>query len=420
MTIRTRALNLSRVGAFVGLNQLLIQGLGFVSALLIIRFLPADQYAIYTLATSFLLTALGLADGGVVTGVMSEGGKVWSDRKALANVVATGQAIRKMFAPWAALACIPAMLWVLRRHGADWGDCLLITSVVTIAFLSSLTSSIFVVPLQLRQELGLLQRVQLSAALMRTGLVAAGVVSVALAASALAANAVTEAWTSFRLRRIASRPGEPTGTPDGEARRAILRVVGYTLPGVIYYGVSGQLTIWLLSIFGTTEGIAQVGALGRLGAALGLFSSLLSIVVVPRFARLPNERSLLLRRYWEVFFAVVGLTGLVYFVVWRFPETTLSLLGPKYKGLHSEALLMALSCCLGLIAGAMSGLAASRAMLLRPAVGIPIGLAANVFAIAVSDVSTVMGVLTMTAGLAAFSAVFQTATGAWLLLRKPR
>lgn len=420
MTIRTRALNLSRVGAFVGLNQLLIQGLGFVSALLIIRVLPAEQYAIYTLATSFLLTALGLADGGVVTGVMSEGGKVWSDRRALANVVATGQAIRKVFAPWAALVCIPAMLWVLRRHGADWGDCLLITLVVTIAFLSSLTSSIFVVPLQLRQELRLLQRVQLSAAMMRAGLVAVGMVSWALAASALAANAVAEAWTSFRLRRIANRAGEPTGTPDREVRKAILRVVSYTLPGVIYYGVSGQLTVWLLSIFGTTEGIAQVGALGRLGAALGIFSSLLSIVVVPRFARLSNDKSLLLRRYGQVLFGVTGLTGLVCLFVWQFPEMTLSLLGPTYQGLHLEVLLMALSSCLGLVAGAMGGLAASRALLLRPTVAIPIGLTANVFAIAVSDVSTVMGVLTMTAGLAAFSAIFSTASGAWLLLRQSK
>lgn len=136
-----RIWSLTRIGAFVGLNQLAIQALGFVSALLIIRLLPVDEYAHYTLAISFLMTAIALADGGVATGVMSEGGKVWSQRPKLANVVATGIAIRRTFAPWAALVCIPAMLWMLRRHGAGWPQCLLTMATGLAAFSAAYTTA---------------------------------------------------------------------------------------------------------------------------------------------------------------------------------------------------------------------------------------------------------------------------------------
>ena len=398
-------------------KELAIQALGVISALLIIRLLPVDEYAQYTLAISFLMTAVGLADGGVAVGVMAEGGKVWSRRPELANVVATGIAIRRTFAPWVALVCIPAMLWMLRRHGAAWPQCLMITASVTVAFLASLSSSVLEVPLKLRQELRPLQRVQLGAAVMRTALVGAAMGVLSWATSALAANAVTQVWTTYRLRNLSMRSAEPEGVADAQIRAAILRVVRLTLPGVIYYSVSGQLTVWLLSFFGTTEAIAQVGALSRLAAILAIFSSLVAIVATPRFARLSDERSLLLGRYLMVLAATIGAAALICLLVWRYPDATLAVLGPQYKGLREESLLVALSSGLSLVANTMAGLAASRGLIVRPLIGIPLGVAVNAIAIAVSDVSTSLGVLTMATGLAAFSATYATAVGVLLIVR---
>jgi len=415
-----RAWSLARLGAVVGLNQVGIQALGFVSALLIVRFLPTEEYALYTLTLAFLMTAVGLADGGVSNGVMAEGGKVWTQRKALADVVTTGMAVRRIFAPWALLVCIPAMLWMLRRHGADWGTCLALTATVVVAFLATLSTSVYEVPLKLRQELGPLQRLNLAAAALRAALIGAALTLLAWAAAALAVNAAVQVAIAWRVRALAAPAGQPAGVVDPKVRASILRVVARTLPGVIYFAISGQLTIWLLSLFGTTEAVAQVGALGRLAAVLTVVTGMMSLIVAPRFARLPNDRAVLFNRYWAVLAALVLVSAAVCGAVWCFPVATLAVLGPKYADLHTEALLMATTSCLTMIAGTLSSLAASRGLLLRPVVALPIGIGANVLAVAVADVTTALGVLTMGVGLAAFSVLFAVAAGAWLLAKNAR
>ncbi len=59
-----------------GSAQVLIQALGFISGIIIIRLLPTEEYAFYTLANTMLGTMNILSDAGVSTGVMAQGGKV--------------------------------------------------------------------------------------------------------------------------------------------------------------------------------------------------------------------------------------------------------------------------------------------------------------------------------------------------------
>ena len=75
----TRLLEWGRLLLLTGSAQLLIQCLSFASGILVIRLLPIQEYAIYTLANTMLGTIALLADGGVATGAMSIGGKVWQD-----------------------------------------------------------------------------------------------------------------------------------------------------------------------------------------------------------------------------------------------------------------------------------------------------------------------------------------------------
>lgn len=67
--------------AVTGSAQVIVQVLGFISGIMIIRMLPTQEYAFYTLANTMLGTMTILADGGIGTGVMAQGGKVWQNRK---------------------------------------------------------------------------------------------------------------------------------------------------------------------------------------------------------------------------------------------------------------------------------------------------------------------------------------------------
>jgi hypothetical protein len=407
-----------KTGVFVGAMQALIQGIGFICGLIVVRLLSTSEYALYTLGAAAISTALLLADSGVANGVMAEGGKVFRDPQALANVVATGIKLRKKFSLWALAICIPILGWILRRHGASWINCGLITATVFVAFLTSLTGAILEIPLKLRQDLSRLQRIQVRASLLRLLAVACSIPFLPFAPVGLAANGVAQAWTNRKLRAVS---GElQLGVSGNSTERAILRLVKLTLPAVIYYSVSGQLTIWLLSLFGSTTAVAQVGALSRLAAVLALIGTWFNLVVVPRFARLENRRRTVFTYYFKALALLVVLSIVISGFVGLFPDAALSVLGPRYRNLHQEALLITIATCFGAMAGSLGALVAARGLILTPLLAIPIGVAATLVTMMVNNVSTSVGVLTMALELSAFGTLFALISGLWLIRRSTK
>jgi O-antigen/teichoic acid export membrane protein len=83
--------------SLTGSAQLIIQCVGMITGIFIIRMLTTQEYAYYTIANTMLGTMTILADGGVSVGVMNQGGKVWNDKHELGIVLSTGMVLRKMF-----------------------------------------------------------------------------------------------------------------------------------------------------------------------------------------------------------------------------------------------------------------------------------------------------------------------------------
>src|SRR5438270_1038562 len=107
----TRAIEWGKLIALTGSAQILVQGLGFICGIFIIRMLPTKEYALYTLANTMLGTMTILADGGIATGVMFRGGRVWNDRQKLGKVLATGLDLRKKFAIGSLLIALPVLFY---------------------------------------------------------------------------------------------------------------------------------------------------------------------------------------------------------------------------------------------------------------------------------------------------------------------
>src|SRR5690349_4585514 len=82
-----RFYELSKLVTITGGAQALVQGAGLICGILIIRLLPTNEYAFYTLANTMLGTMTVLADGGISTGVMAQGGKVWQSKAELGTVL---------------------------------------------------------------------------------------------------------------------------------------------------------------------------------------------------------------------------------------------------------------------------------------------------------------------------------------------
>src|SRR5690606_2402187 len=131
----------SKLIVITGSSQILIQALGFISGILVIRLLSIHEYALYTLANTMLGTLTILADGGISTGTMALGGKVWRDRDELGKVVATGLDLRKKFAVGSLLVSVPILIYLLRHHEASWLMTVLIVLSLIPAFFSALSGT---------------------------------------------------------------------------------------------------------------------------------------------------------------------------------------------------------------------------------------------------------------------------------------
>lgn len=160
---------------------------------------------------------------------------------------------------------------------------------------------------------------------------------------AILGNGIPRIWANFKLRKISAEYADPAQKSDPVIKKEILSIVKRSLSGAVYYCVSGQITIWLVSIFGSTQSIAHIGAPGRLTTVLTLFTMLFNTIIIPRFARLTDNRKHLTTRFLQIQMALLGISIVIVFLVIAFPSQILWILGKEYTNLKIEVMLIAIS-----------------------------------------------------------------------------
>lgn len=386
-------LHWSKLITITGSTQILVQALGLISGLIIIRLLPIEEYALYTLANTMLGTMTVLADSGISNGVLAEGGKAWKDKKLLGRVLNTGLNLRKKFGIGSLIVTIPIFAYLFLDHGANWLSLLLIILAVIPAFFAALSDSILAIPAKLHQDIKPLQRNNAEVSIGKLILSTSLIFFFPFTYIALLAVGIPRIYGNIKLRKIASDFTDFNEKPDPLVQKEISKSVKRTLPIVIYYCISGQLSIWLISFFGSTESISHLGAMSRLAMMFSVVAVLFSTLVTPRFSRMRNLKNKILK----VFLLVQGSTFLISAVllsgVYLFSNQILWVLGDDYYGLNYELLLVAIANCLNLMVGVSSQLTISRGWYLRPYFLIGLNFLSTVFSIAFFDLSTLTGVL---------------------------
>ncbi|MEP6746613.1 MAG: polysaccharide biosynthesis protein, partial [Bacteroidota bacterium] len=248
-----------RLISITGSAQIMVQLISFVCGILVIRMLPTQEYALYTLANAMLGTMILLADSGVSTGVMAQGAKVWQNDAKLGAVLVTGLDLRKKFAIGSLIIATPALLYLLRHHGASWLVSILIIVSLIPAFFTGLSGTLLEIVFKLRQNIVPLQKIQVMNNAGRLALLSALLLIFPWTFIAILAAGIPQIWANIRLRKLSASYADWTQKPDPVVRKEILYIVKRVIPGAIYYCLSGQITIWLISIFGTSKALAQMG-----------------------------------------------------------------------------------------------------------------------------------------------------------------
>jgi O-antigen/teichoic acid export membrane protein len=379
--------------SITGLAQLIVQVVGFACGILIIRLLPMKEYALYTLVNTMLGTITVLADGGISNGVMAAGGKVWNDKFKLGAVLATGLDLRRKFAICSLLFSLPILFYLLYHNGASLIASILITVSMIPAFFAALSDSLLEIVPKLHQSILPLQKNQMAVSIFRLLLSTLFLFVFPWAFVAILAAGIPRIWGNFKLRKIVYQLADENQQTDKVIQQDILALVKKILPGAVYYCFSGQLSIWIISFFGNTNSVAQLGALGRLNMVLAIFNTIVATLIVPRFAKLISNKKVLLSKFFQIIgllvFVVIIIIGLVHF----FPKPILWLLGNTYSDLHEALLLSVIGSCIALLAGICFSLYCSRGWAINPVLSISINIISLISLILLFDVNTLNGVL---------------------------
>ena len=371
---------------------MVIQVLGFLSGILIVRHLSKPDYAWFTIANSLAATMNMLADVGVSGALSAVGGEVWQDNARFGSLIRTALTLRRKFAIVSIAVVTPIFIWMLMKNQAPVATTAVLVPVALVGFLMQLTAGVLGVVISLRQEIRRMQLVGLAAALLRLAFIAPACLIFIDARIAMIAGVAAAALQVWLLRRWVRASVVWNAPESSEYRSRILSIVKRQAPITIFHCVQGQIIVLLISIFGSEDRVAEIGALGRFAILFTLISSVINGIIVPRFARC-QERSVLRRRYWQVAIGFAVLAGSLVTLSAIFPRPLLWVIGSQYANLENVVWLMMLNAALGSMFACLVSLTYFKGWIIPAAITIPMEIGTQLLLILIFDMSTVRGVL---------------------------
>lgn len=373
-------------------TQLVVQSIGFVTGILLIRHIEQSEYGYYTLAVSMASVGTILTDLGLATAVLSTGGPLTAQRPELGSLVADAIALLRRTLVFSLGLLLPCFAWVLFRQGAAAPQvaALVILTLATIAF--NARAGIAMSVTRLLGHVGTQQRLDLAINSAKLVIIATAATFLLDSSVACLVNLAAAIVLASALRRhLHGHVVVPRRPP--ERYQPSLRAQMWKLaPNSIYFVVNGQLALWLLGIFGNVDRVAEVGALGRLGAIFVVIGTVFAALVMPFFAR-EESPSAVEAAFLSLngFFAAV--LALLLAIASLFPSTLLWVLGARYGHLDEELAWMIAASTLTAWGGAVYGAGCARGWVLPLPLVMSSGLLSTFGAAALVDVTTVRGSL---------------------------
>ena len=340
--------------------QTIIHFSGLVGGVLVIRFLSTSEYAIYVISNTVLSSMVLVADAGITSGVLSQGGKVFDNREKFSGVIVTGLKLRKKFTKISLLVFSPILFYLLIKNSWSITIAIITAFCVILLFYSRVYESILEIPIQLKLEVVKLQKIRLYQSLIKLFFNGSVLFFFPVAAIGLLGNLFAQFYVNKKLNIKSEKYFDRKQSEDSEIKDEILIFVRRLLPSSLYFSISGQMTIWLISFYGNPECLAQVAALGRFEIPFIVFGSALYSYLIPQFARLADNKKTLRRTYVKtiLIYLFIGFLILIGLVV--FSGFLLKILGSQYTELKNEFCLLMLSSCIMFINSGIQGLNYSK------------------------------------------------------------
>jgi hypothetical protein len=356
---RSRLARAARLLVLFTTGQATVQLLNVAAGLILIRVLSKEAYAQFTLGNTVLNVLGGLIEFGFAPAIMALVGERIHDRLLLGKFVRSATVFRdRLLIAIGPGAVIALVVLGLRQ---EWPLTVLLPMGILVlgsAFVQG-RNAYYTIPLRMHHRVNDIYTPQVFGVLGKiasfVGLWALGLLG---AVAAMGIHFLTTAIISRFQRRRAIVYYEPVKKPDPEYNSRMLHHLAPMIPMHLFAVFQGNILVVLVTILGSSDNIAEIGALGRLAQLFLFVTTLHGMLVIPWIARTPRAR--LLRRYLFAAGYPVLIAACIVSMAFAFPKPILWLLGPGYSHLHQEVSWMVMAGGIHYIGGALFHIHFSR------------------------------------------------------------
>jgi O-antigen/teichoic acid export membrane protein len=327
----------------VTFNFLIAQGFTMVGnlayGLLCVRLLPSSEFAKFVVLFAVQGTLVNLMDVSISGTLIPLIGEHVHDRQMIADYLATLRRISHWLYAFIAILTMFAFPRLVSNRG--WSPSLVVLMIIMVLVscwavrVSAAYGAVMILLQDRNHWYGAQMAASYGSLLLLIGFWAVGWLNGLTAITFnILSNIFIGTYYYFRAERLLGTKG----TNSKPKRRAIFRLALPNVPYAVFYALQGQITLFLITIFGHTNGVAGVGALSRLSQLFALFLQMNHMFVEPYFAKLPKER---LRQNYITAVSVASLVCIgIALIGWKFSGLFLWILGPQYHGLYLEVSLV--------------------------------------------------------------------------------
>jgi O-antigen/teichoic acid export membrane protein len=350
-----RILEWIRLFVEYSLSQGFAQGAGFLTAIVLVRTMPVDEYAIYSL----YLSALSFMS--VSTDLGSTGSLVYFRRRCIGTssdyepYIAAVRWIRVGLLIIIGSSFV-AFLLMSRLQAVSPMQALLGCCLVLITAWAQTRAAINITLLRLEGNFRLTYYFEGTGSSFRLG-----------AAIAMVLVKITTAWFALFGHLLGSlvvvictiwfgrrKTVRTTGRPPWSACRDVFHYVLPIVPGALIFSVQDMVILWIAAKVSGKQVVAETFALGRIGTVIALLGGFVGMVITFKLSNVTDER-----RYSRIFATIILAAFAIGVVIIAaaevFPNLFLVLIGNQYEHLAPELHIAVAASVVGVISGLVVG-----------------------------------------------------------------
>lgn len=340
-------------------GQLGLQLINLINGFMLIRWLSVSEQAKFSLAFSIQNFITSLSDLGFTSSIIALVGVEINDKKKIGAYVSAAKRLRNNLLIISVLIAIFALPSIVKIQNWDFGELGFLLLPVLLSVYLQADFSLYSAVLIMKKKMNDLYRPQIFFSFLK--LLLNWIISFLTNLEAifiLIINSIFLFYSIFFLKKKSSAYLTYPHNGFESEKKEMVTYLKPLMPNLILNAFMGQIQVFIISLFGKTNNIAEVAVLSKFAQIFIFFNAINGNIILPFIAKIPNEKLGL--NYVKILILSLVLSFFILLTVFYFPDLYLFILGDKYQHLKKEIFIVVLNSCISYIGGVMWAMHSGR------------------------------------------------------------